>query len=338
MAPKPIDPYNDERVTHEFANVRGKKYHYVHGMPKGKVRATVLTIHGFPDLWYSWRFIIPALLDMGLRVITPDMIGYGQTDAPRCTADNIEPYGWKSIADDMAELLRLLNVPKVILIGHDWGGAIVSRIYLHHPDIVTHIASVCTPYYGLIREYIPIEEYIKKVPTFKYQVAFADPQTEKDLEKRSEIDRFFRAIHRGLGDGASGDIQVTKNFMTSLGDSPRGKLLTQQDLEYYVDQFSRNGFHGPLNYYRNRYQNYLDEKDMARSSIIDVPYLYIAATHDIATPPSLAKTVGQARNIPNLVVREVKSSHWALVECPDEVIVILDEWINTVCLGNKAML
>jgi soluble epoxide hydrolase/lipid-phosphate phosphatase len=97
---------------------------------------------------------------------------------------------------------------------------------------VTHVASVCTPYYGLTREYIPIEEYIKKVPTFTYQVAFADPQTEKDLEKRSEIDRFFRAIHRGLGDGPSGEIQVTKNFMMSLGDSPRGKLLTKQVCNY----------------------------------------------------------------------------------------------------------
>jgi len=314
-----------------------RKYHYVHGLPKQNPRATILLIHGFPDLWYSWRFIIPSLLELGLRVIVPDMIGYGQTDMPRVPPNTLAAYSWKSSADDMAELMRQLNVPRVILLGHDWGGAIVSRIYLWHPEIVTHIVSVCTPYYGLMKKHVPIEELVKRIPTFTYQIAFNDPQTEKDLEGKEAIDRFMRGLHRGLGDTFTGEIQVRKDIVTHIGDQPRGKLLTQKDLDYYVKEFSRNGFHGPLNWYKCRYQNYLDEKNL-ESNIINVPYLYLAATHDVATPPSVALATGQAAMIPNLSVREVKSSHWVLAECPDEVNEILKEWIEGVCLGSRTKL
>jgi soluble epoxide hydrolase/lipid-phosphate phosphatase len=153
-------------------------------------------------------------------------------------------YGWKAAADDMAELLSQLSIPRVILLGHDWGGAIVSRIYLYYPTLVSHIASVCTPYFPPSKTYMPIEDVVKVWPTFTYQIAFADPQTERDIAGPAELSRFFRAIHRGMGDGGP-DFRVTKDFLETLGDWPRGKLLTERDLEYYVEQYSRNGMHGP---------------------------------------------------------------------------------------------
>lgn len=154
-------------------------------------------------------------------------------------------YSWKSSADDMAELMRQLDIPRVILLGHDWcfpqtpgshptltafvrGGIIVSRIYHWHPEIVTHIVSVCTPYHGLMKKHVPIEELVESVPTFTYQIGFADPQTERDLESEEAIGRFLRALYRGIGDTFTGVFQVKENVLEALGDQPRGKLLTQK--------------------------------------------------------------------------------------------------------------
>ncbi|KAF8245009.1 alpha/beta-hydrolase [Wilcoxina mikolae CBS 423.85] len=335
MALIPIDPYDDSRVTHRFSLLNGRKYHYVHGHPKRRSRATILLIHGFPDLWYSWRFIIPELLEMGMQIIAPDMIGYGQTEMPKVPPETLASYSWKSSADDMAELMRQLNVPKVIVLGHDWGGAIASRIYIYHPEMVTHIASMCTPFYGLLKSYIPVEEVVKRIPSFTYQIAFNEPQTEEGLKSNAEMSRFFCGLHRGLRDEFTGQIQVRSNILKSIGDQPRGLLLTQKDLDYYIEQYSENGFHGPLNWYKIRLQNYLDEKDLERFTI-DVPYLYVAATHDVATPPSMA--FGQAVFIPSLTTREIKSSHWMIVECPDEVNQILREWIEGVCMKSQMKL
>ena len=79
-----------------------------------------------------------------------------------------------------------------------------------------------------MKKYVPLEEFVKSVPTFTYQIGFADPQTERDLENEEAIDKFLRALYRGLGDPFTGVFQVKENVLEALGDQPRGKLLTQK--------------------------------------------------------------------------------------------------------------
>jgi soluble epoxide hydrolase/lipid-phosphate phosphatase len=140
----------------------------------------------------------------------------------------------------MAQLLKQLDIESVILLGHDWGAAVVSRIYLYHPHLVSHIATVCLPYFPPIRKYLPIEELAKFQPSLTYQIAFSDPQTERDIVSREDISRFLRGIHRGLGDGAP-DIQVTKDWMKNLGDWPRGKLLSEKVRHHEAREAKRSG-------------------------------------------------------------------------------------------------
>jgi soluble epoxide hydrolase/lipid-phosphate phosphatase len=207
-------------------------------------------------------------LDLNLRVLAPDMIGYGQTDAPRVPPNTLEAYSYKSTAADMAALLSQLTIPKVILLGHDWGAVVVQRIYFYYPELVSHIATISVPYAPPQRKYVHLEEVVERNPTLTYQIAFVDPETEKDLDSRDAIDRFIRGVHRGIGDHGA-NIQVRSGFMQNLGDRPRGKLLTaevslqrivarscavvvltvEKDLKYYVDQFARNGMHGPREYF-----------------------------------------------------------------------------------------
>ncbi|KAG0640038.1 Alpha/Beta hydrolase protein [Tuber brumale] len=325
----------DPRVTHKFQVVNGKNYHYVHGMPTGIVKGTILCIHGFPDLWYGYRFMIPFLLEKGFCVIVPDMLGYGQTDAPRVPPADISTYSVKNHAADMVELLKILDVPKVILFGHDWGGMITSRIYLYNSEIVSYMVNVCTPFVSPIREYIPIRELVAtKIPSFKYQIAFQDPQTEKDTEAPGKVRQFLKGLHRGVGDERA-KFMVEQDIVESVGDLKRSKFMTEEDLDYFTKEFERNGFHGPLNWYKTSKVNYEDEKDLPFDGI-KVPYLFIGAKHDAALPPSLAEP--QKLFIPQLTTRIVDTAHWAMVEDPEAVIRHMNEWLDTVVLGGKSTL
>jgi len=328
---KAIHPYDDPRVTHKFQVVNGKNYHYVHGMPAGSVKGTILCIHGFPDLWYGYRFMIPFLLEKGFRVIVPDMIGFGQTDAPRVPPADISVYSVKNHAADMVELLKILNVPKVILFGHDWGGVVTSRIYLYNSEIVSHIANICTPFLPPVREYIPIRELVAtKMPNFKYQIAFQDPQTEKDLEAPGKIRQFLNGLHRGHGE-EMGEWMVDRDIVESVGNPKRSKFMSEEDLDYFTKEFERNGFHGPLNWYKTGKVNYEDEKDLPFEGV-EVPYLFIGAKYELALPPALAEP--QKTFIPHLTARLVDTGHWALMEDPEAVIGHMSEWFDVVVLGG----
>ena len=89
---------DDSRVQYQTANLNGINYSYILAEPKGKVLNTIFLVHGWPDISFGWRYQIPHLVSLGLRVVALDMMGYAGTDAPesptwrsRRTAANINP-------------------------------------------------------------------------------------------------------------------------------------------------------------------------------------------------------------------------------------------------------
>lgn len=83
QAPK-LDPLvpDDPRVKHLDAKIGEYNYHYMFAEPKKELLGTVLLTHGWPDLGMAWRYQVPFLTALGLRVIVPDLLGYGKTSAP----------------------------------------------------------------------------------------------------------------------------------------------------------------------------------------------------------------------------------------------------------------
>ena len=82
-----------QEAQHRFVHANGIRLHYVEagqGFP-------VVLCHGFPELWYSWRYQIPALAAAGLRAIAPDLRGYGESDRP----DEIEAYDIHHLVGDV---------------------------------------------------------------------------------------------------------------------------------------------------------------------------------------------------------------------------------------------
>ena len=119
-----------DRVDHHWAENGDVKIHYV-TLGKGD---PVLFIHGFPDIWYSWRNQMDALSSDFLTAAM-DLRGYNQSSQPQ----GIENYALPLILGDVAAVIEDMGVGKVNLVGHDWGGAIAWRFAMEHPDKVENL-------------------------------------------------------------------------------------------------------------------------------------------------------------------------------------------------------
>ncbi|SLM37633.1 epoxide hydrolase [Lasallia pustulata] len=337
MTLQPIDPADDSRIQHCKAELNGKTYHYLLGLPHGDFRATIFLIHGWPDLSMTWRNQIPLFLQMGLRVVCPDIMGFGGTDAPPVPPESISYYSFKRAASDIKELARQLGASRIILGGHDWGGAIVYRVALWYPEFVTHLFAVGTPYLAPSKDLEPLEELVKtKLPNFGYQLQLASGDVEKVITSRDELRQFLNALYGGKGPNGEVGFTVQEGLLVQnlpkLGPSP---VISEKYLNYYTDQYARNGIHSTLNWYRTREVNFEEELEL-KKTIIDIPVLFIFATKDAVLPRAMS--AGMEQYMPDLTRKEVTASHWALWEKPEEVNGLIQEWLEGVALSGKSTL
>jgi pimeloyl-ACP methyl ester carboxylesterase len=103
----------------------------------------VLLMHGWPQHWYMWRDVIP-LVAPHARVIAPDFRGFGWTDVPE------SGYEKEQLMRDVLALLDRLEIEKVTVAGHDWGGYVGFLMALEHPERVERLlaANVLPPWPG----------------------------------------------------------------------------------------------------------------------------------------------------------------------------------------------
>ena len=100
------------------------------GTPNGH---TVMLFHGNNFAGFYFGNIIEALRKEGFRVIVPDQIGYGRSSKP------IYPYNFHDGARNSRQLLRSLNIEKVMLVGHSMGGMLTARFASQYPDVLERI-------------------------------------------------------------------------------------------------------------------------------------------------------------------------------------------------------
>lgn len=111
-------------VTHHQVRARGVDFHYAEA---GAGDDVVLCLHGWPQHWYEWRHLMPALADR-YRVIALDQRGFGWSEAPT------DGYEKENLASDVLAVLDELGLERVKLVGHDWGGWIGFLLCLCEPE------------------------------------------------------------------------------------------------------------------------------------------------------------------------------------------------------------
>jgi epoxide hydrolase 4 len=127
---------DDLKVAHHFVQLGGLRMHYVE---RGNGPLVVL-LHGFPEMWWSWRHLIPILSDAGFRVVAPDLRGYGETDKHG-------PYDLDTVTNDVCMLIESLGAgPRAHVIGHDWGGAVAWHLAAMRPSHCLSLAVLNCPH------------------------------------------------------------------------------------------------------------------------------------------------------------------------------------------------
>ena len=96
-----------------------------------KAARPVLLLHGEPTWSYLYRHMIPPLLAAGLRVVAPDLIGFGRSDKPAARED----YTYQRHVDWLGDLVTgTLDLQDAVLFCQDWGGLLGLRIVAEHPE------------------------------------------------------------------------------------------------------------------------------------------------------------------------------------------------------------
>jgi len=123
------------QIHHRYATVDGRQVFY---REAGPVEAPVVVLlHGFPTSSFMFRNLMPALADR-YRVIAPDYLGFGYSDAP--SADEFD-YTFDALADSVAGLLTQLGVTRYAIYVQDYGAPIGWRLALRDPQAVTAIVT-----------------------------------------------------------------------------------------------------------------------------------------------------------------------------------------------------
>jgi pimeloyl-ACP methyl ester carboxylesterase len=291
----------------------------------------VLLAHGFPELAYSWRHQIPALAEAGYHVLAPDQRGYGGSSRPEA----IEAYNVHELTADLVGLLDDVGAGRAVWIGHDWGAAVVWNAPLLHPDRVAAVAALSVPATPRPRS-APTVKWRKIFgENFFYILYFQEPGVA-DAELDADPARTMRRMLGGLGpssDQAAALRMVApgpEGFVERLPEPDRlPGWLSQDELDHYVGEFSRTGFTGGLNWYRNFDRNWEITPELADAKIA-VPCLFMAGTGDPVLGFTRADRASEVISGPYREVMIDGAGHWLQQERPDEVNATLLDFLKGV--------
>ena len=130
--------------------VNGLRMHLLEAGHARGDRPMLLLLHGFPELAYSWRSVMPALADAGWHVVAPDQRGYGRTTGwARGFDADLEPFRLTALVRDALGLVAALGRRHVeAVIGHDFGSPVAAWCALLRPDVFRSVVLMSAPFGG----------------------------------------------------------------------------------------------------------------------------------------------------------------------------------------------
>ena len=296
----------------------------------------VVMVHGFPESWFSWRHQMSPLAEAGFTACAIDVRGYGGSDKPSAIAD----YSMERMIGDVIGVIETLSPDKrAILVGHDWGAPIVWNSALIRPDRVRAVCGLSVPYLGqATRPFTEtFDEIFTKRGRFFYQAYFqkvGEPEAEAEANPRDFLRKFYYALS---GDAPDGTWPTNKTSQQRLLDGlvdpdPFPAWLTPQALDYYVGEFERSGFHGPISRYRNHERDFAYLRAYSTRKI-DQPALFIGGRRDLAfnmlgRGDPIATMRQHVTDLRGADVLE-GCGHWTQQERPAEVSARLIPWLKS---------
>ena len=251
----------------------------------------VLLLHGFPQTAWSWRLVMPLLVEAGCRVVAPNQRGY----SPGARPLEVDSYRMPHLVDDVLGMLDTLGAPRADVVGHDWGAAVAWQLAGLHPDRVRTLTAVSVP----------------------HPLAFIDAlRTDDDQRSRSQYMKLFRV------EGKAEEVLLRKGdggLRTFFGGAE-----ASADVDHYVALMTEAGvLTACLNWYRAQHLT-----DIGGIGPTTVPTLYVWSDEDLALGAVAAHATGdhvQARYRFEILHGV---SHWIPEQAPGELATWLLEHLH----------
>ncbi|HEY2445579.1 MAG TPA: alpha/beta hydrolase [Rhizomicrobium sp.] len=288
----------------------------------------VVLCHGFPELAFSWRHQLPALAAACYRAIAPDQRGYGGSSRPAAVGD----YDMEHLTGDLAGLLDALGIQKAVFCGHDWGGSVVWAMPLYHPERVAGVIGVNTPFFA--RPPVdPIAAMRARFGDNMYMVFFQKPGAA-DAIMAADVGKAFRFFMRRnvvtAADYAKRPQEERNLELVAALQSDESQwggevLLDPAEMKVFVDTYTRTGFTGGINWYRNITRNW--ELSERLEPLVRAPGLMVMAEDDVVLAPAMAE--GMERFVPDLEKLLIRNcGHWTQQEKPTETNEAMIGWLK----------
>eukprot|EP00262_Sarcandra_glabra_P016999 TRINITY_DN567_c0_g2_i2.p1 TRINITY_DN567_c0_g2~~TRINITY_DN567_c0_g2_i2.p1 ORF type:complete len:313 (-),score=53.61 TRINITY_DN567_c0_g2_i2:287-1225(-) len=225
-----------EKIQHKHVDVGGLKLHVAE---IGTGSSVVLFLHGFPEIWYSWRHQMIAVANAGFRAIAPDYRGYGLSDKP----PEPEKGSYGHIICDLVAMLDSLSITKVFLVGKDFGALVASLFALVHPDKVSGVITIGIPII------VPGSQATRHdlFPKGFYIVRWKEPGRAEADFGRFDVKTVVRNVYI-LFSGSELPVAEENQEIMDLVDpsTPLPEWFTDEDLTNYASLYEQSGFRFPL--------------------------------------------------------------------------------------------
>lgn len=292
----------------------------------------VLLCHGFLETSYSWRHQLSALAAAGYRAIAPDLRGYGDTSRPPA----VEEYAIWHLVGDMLAVLDARGIERAVIVGNDWGATVAWHAALLRPDRFHAVAAFGVPLMARA-PVTPSQLFPHNEHALFYTLYFQQPgkaEAELQLDVRQSLLKLL------TGASASGEVNpfgMVSREAGMLAALPAVAQLPawlgEADLQVYVDAYTRSGFGGALNYYRNLDRNWQFQA-VLDGMLLKVPALYMAGEQDpgLRMPGMRDMIDAMDKLAPQLWRREFvpDCGHWIQQERPERVNATLLEFLAAV--------
>ncbi|CAN6333776.1 unnamed protein product [Urochloa humidicola] len=298
----------EQQIEHSHLPIRGLNLHIAQA-GKGEL-GTVVFLHGFPEIWYSWRHQMLAVAAAGYRAVALDWRGYGLSDQP----PEPEAASYDDLVEDLLAILDALSVPKAFLVAKDFGARPAYYFALRHPTRTCGVMCLGIPF-------LHGSTTFTSLPEGFYILRWREPGRAEADFGRYDVKRVVRTIYILF---SRSEIPIAKEDqeIMDLADlsTPLPEWFTEDDLAMYASLYEKSGFRYPMEMpYRS-----LHKTNAIEDPKFQVPVFIVMGEKDYAFKfPGVESVLkdGIMQNFaPDLKITYIpEGSHFVQEQFPDKV-------------------
>lgn len=274
--------------------------------------------HGWPEHAYSWRHQVDALVAAGYHVIMPNQRGYGHSSRPAA----IEDYAIEHLTGDLVELIQHYGYEEAVFVGHDWGAIVVWNLAMMHRERVSGVVNMSVPFMERgPTEWVKFWEQMLGgdfyIVHFNRQFGVADEVFATHTEN------FLRNMYRtNQWQHPAPELEGMAMIAMALGDTmPGDPMMSDEELQVFLDAFAHSGFTGGINWYRNFDRNWATIG--AYEQRITQPTLMIYGDYDMVPKSETLDTF-----VDDLTTHSLPCGHWIQQEQPEKTTQLMLDWLS----------